>query len=343
MLFLIGSAKRFAQVKLGRNNMATRSGEFDLIARHFAPIAQKSKAALSLLDDAALLSPPEGHEIVITVDALVSNVHFRSQDDPGDIARKVMRVNLSDLAAMGAHPLGVLLTSGYNRDLSEDWIATFADGLGQDCEAFDAPLLGGDTVGTPGPTFFSLTAIGAVPAGRAMRRDAAKPGDVIAVTGTLGDGALGLKVLQDSLGGLTEEDSAYLSSRYWLPQPRLKTGIKCAAGTGRYAAMDISDGLAGDCRKICSASGVGMIFDQERIPLSQAAMNAVQGDPALWASVLGGGDDYELLICADHADIKALGDDVTIIGEVTDQVEQVDLIGADKKIAELAKGGFDHF
>jgi len=331
------------RVKPVRIDMVARSGEFDLIARHFAPIAQKSKAALSLLDDAALLSPPDGHEIVVTVDALVADVHFRSQDDPADIARKVMRVNLSDLAAMGAYPLGVLLTAGYNRDLSEDWIASFANGLGQDCATYDTPLLGGDTVGTPGPTFFSLTAFGAVPIGRAMRRDAAKPGDLIAVTGTLGDGALGLKVLQGNLIGLDAADSAYLSSRYLLPQPRLTIGRKCADAYGRYAAMDISDGLAGDCRKICLASGVGMVFDKDLIPLSKAAMNAVNTDPALWASVLGGGDDYELLICADQADIKTLGNDVTVIGKVTDQPGQVDLIGADKKIVELADDGFDHF
>jgi len=343
MLFLTGSAKRFVQVKPGSNNMAGRSGEFDLIARHFAPIAQKSKAALSLMDDAAVLSVPDGQELVITVDALVADVHFRSQDDPADIARKVMRVNLSDIAAMGASPLGVVLTAGYHRDLSEDWIAEFANGLGQDCDAFNAPLLGGDTVGTPGPTFFSLTAFGAVPIGRALRRDAAKPGDLIAVTGTLGDGALGLKVLQGDLSSLDHEDAAFLTSRYWIPQPRLEIGRKCVAANRRYAAMDISDGLAGDCRKICAASNVGMTFDQERIPLSKAARNAVQNDPALWNAVFCGGDDYELLICADPNEIKRLGDDVAIIGEVTNRSGQVDLIGMDKKMAELAKGGFDHF
>ncbi len=323
--------------------MTARSGEFDLIARHFAPIAQKSKAALSLLDDAALLTPPAGHEIVITVDALVADVHFRNQDDPTDIARKVLRVNLSDLAAMGARPLGVVLTAGYNRNLSEDWIAAFARGLGQDCDAFNAPLLGGDTVATPGPTFFSLTAFGAVPTGRAMRRDAAKSGDVIAVTGTLGDAALGLKVLQGGLTDLNEADKAFLSSRYLVPQPRMDVGMKCAAGNARYAAMDVSDGLTGDCRKICTASDVGMVFDRESIPLSDATANAVRDNPVLWESVLGGGDDYELLICAKRADIDALGRDVTIIGEVTDQSGQVYLRDADNKMAELAKGGFDHF
>ncbi|WP_417806102.1 thiamine-phosphate kinase [Thalassospira lucentensis] len=323
--------------------MAARSGEFDLIARHFAPIAQRDPAALSLQDDAAIFSPPEGCEVVVTTDALVADVHFRSEDAPELIAKKVLGVNLSDLAAMGATPGGVVLTAGYGPDISEDWIKRFADGFGEDCQTYLVSLMGGDTVGTPGPTFFSLTAFGYVPAGRALRRDAAKSGDVLAVTGTLGDGALGLAVLQGKITDLDPHASDYLKDHYWVPRPRLDIGQALVATNMRFAAMDISDGLAGDCRKICTASGVGMQIDQSAIPLSPAAAQLVAQDEAHWQTILAGGDDYELLITGAPDDIAALGDQVTVIGQITDTAGQVDLIGPDGKMAELAPGGFDHF
>ncbi|NIY74286.1 thiamine-phosphate kinase [Thalassospira sp. HF15] len=323
--------------------MAARSGEFELIARHFAPIAQSDPAALSLMDDAAVFSPPAGHEVVVTTDALVADVHFRSIDDPELIAKKVLRVNLSDLAAMGAKPGGVVLSAGYNRDLSDEWVEQFAKGFGQDCKSFGVSLWGGDTVATPGPTFFSLTAFGYVPTGRALKRDQAMPGDVLAVTGTLGDAALGLAILNGEFPDLDEGLASYLKDRYWLPQPRLDESAACAASNIRLAAMDISDGLAGDCRKICAASNVGLVINRDAVPLSVAAKAVVDGDESQWERVFAGGDDYELLIAGSPDDISALGDMVTVIGAVTDEVGTVSLVGADGKMAELAEGGFDHF
>lgn len=323
--------------------MAARSGEFELIARHFAPIAGRDPAALSLQDDAAVFSPPADHEVVVTTDALVADVHFRSIDAPELIAKKVLRVNLSDLAAMGARAGGVVLTTGYNRDLPEDWIERFARSFGEDCLLYDVSLLGGDTVSTPGPSFFSVTAFGYVPTGRALRRDSARPGDVLAVTGTLGDSALGLKALNDGLSGLEDSDADFLRDRYWLPQPRMTLADACVELNTRIAAMDISDGLAGDCRKICAASGVGMAINRNAIPLSSAAKTVLDHDPGQWERILAGGDDYELLIAGQAQDIVRLGDQVTVIGTVTDQVGTVSLIGPDGKMAELAEGGFDHF
>lgn len=343
MLCLTVLARTCVLVKPGRIDMAARSGEFDLIARHFAPIAQRDPAALSLLDDAAVFSPPAGHEVVVTTDALVADVHFRTIDTPETIAQKVLRMNLSDLAAMGARPGGVVLTTGYNRDLSEDWISRFAKSFGQDCAFFDVSLLGGDTVGTPGPTFFSLTAFGYVPAGRALRRDQARPGDVIAVSGTLGDAALGLSVLSGDLTGVAPAMEDFLKDRYWVPRPRLDVAKACLGLETRIAAMDLSDGLAGDCRKICGPSKVGMVFELKDIPLSDAARAVVASDPSRWNQILGGGDDYELLITGAANDIAALGDQVTVIGSVTDQVGEVLVLGLDGKMAELAPGGFDHF
>lgn len=329
--------------------MAARSGEFELIARYFAPIADNSAASLALRDDAAVFPSPVDRDIVVTTDALVADVHFRSTDSPDLVASKVLRVNLSDLAAMGATPYGLTLACGYNRDLEESWIEAFAKGLSEDCRAFDIAMLGGDTVATPGPSFFSLTALGTVPSGRALRRDQAKPGDLIAMTGTLGDAALGLAVLQEGLDALAKPHADYLSDRYWLPQPRLDVGVATLSLGVRIAAMDISDGLCGDCRKIADASNVGMIFDQSAIPLSDAAKAALAIDPALWTRVLAGGDDYELLICGSAEDISRLSAQnqtdvpITVIGEVTDQPGSIMMRNLDGKMAELAKGGFDHF
>ncbi|MCC9622907.1 thiamine-phosphate kinase [Thalassospira sp. MA62] len=323
--------------------MVARSGEFELIARHFAPIAGRAAESLALRDDAAVFAPPLGHEMVVTTDALVADVHFRAIDPPEYIAQKVIRVNLSDLAAMGATPTGVVLTTGFGPDITDDWIASFAKGLGRDCDNFEVALLGGDTVGTPGPTFFNLTAFGAVPSGRALRRDRAEAGDVVAVTGSLGDAALGLAVLGGKVENLSPQMSAYLQDRYWLPQPRVNVGQACVEHGGRFAVMDISDGLAGDIRKMCAASNVGMTIKRDAIPVSDTARQVVLADDTHWSTILGGGDDYELLITGGITDIEALGKAVTIIGEVTDRPGQVDILGPDGKMAELAPGGFDHF
>ncbi|OSQ37857.1 thiamine-phosphate kinase [Thalassospira mesophila] len=323
--------------------MVARSGEFELIARYFAPISRRSAASLALSDDAAIFSQRQNHETVVTCDALVADVHFRAEDSPEMIARKVLRVNLSDIAAMGAKPVGVVLAAGYNRDLPEDWIVAFAKAFGEDCADFDVGLFGGDTVSTPGPSFFSLTAFGEIPCGRALRRNAARPGDVVAVTGTLGDATLGLAVLQGRLDLHDAQHHDYLCNRYWLPQPRLDTGMTAASLARRVAAMDISDGLAGDIRKIATASNVGFVLQQNLIPLSDSAQAAINLDPVHWQSILAGGDDYELLLCGHAADIARLGPDVTVIGTVTDKPSEVLIVDHNGKMAELTKGGFDHF
>ncbi|RCK52624.1 thiamine-monophosphate kinase [Thalassospira profundimaris] len=320
-----------------------RSGEFELIARCFTPIARDSAASLGLSDDAAIFSQSPGKSSVVTCDALVADVHFRAVDTPETIARKVLRVNLSDIAAMGAQPTGVVLACGYNRDLPEDWIVAFARAFGDDCAHWGVELYGGDTVSTNGPSFFSLTAIGEVVAKHALRRDAAKPGDVVAVTGTLGDAALGLAILQNRLALAQQHLSAFLTDRYLLPQPRLQTGMQASALGRRIAAMDISDGLAGDIRKIAEASNVGVILDQAAIPLSAAARAAVNQDETCWQQIMTGGDDYELLLCGPVDDIARLGNDVTVIGTVTDTPGEILMTSLDGKMAELAKGGFDHF
>ena len=258
-------------------------GEFALIARHFRPLA--GPAALGLADDAALLVPPPGRELVLTVDAVVAGVHFLPDDPPDLVARKLLRVNLSDLAAKGAVPLGYLLTLAAPRATPEAWFAGFAAGLAQDQAAFGLALLGGDTTATPGPVSLSLTALGHVAPGGMIRRAGAQAGDAVFVTGTIGDGALGLLAAQGRLA----DPSGYLRDRYRLPRPRLgllRPGLVSAG-------MDVSDGLVQDLGHLCRAAGLAATIEAGLVPLSPAARAAGRD---LLATCLTGGDDYELLL-----------------------------------------------
>jgi thiamine-monophosphate kinase len=270
-----------------------RPSEDGLIARFFAPIA--GEGALGLKDDAARLTPKPGHDLVLTVDALVERVHFLPEDAPGSIARKALGVNVSDLAAKGADPAGFLLSLALPDDWTESWLAEFAEGLGKASRDFSCPLLGGDTVKARGPLTLSVTAVGQVPAGRMVLRTTAKAGDVICVTGTIGDAALGLRLRSAPAWaeGLPPEEQAHLADRYLHPRPRHR--LAAALRSHASAAMDVSDGLAGDLAKMMRASGVGALIEADRVPLSGAAAKAVQASPDLLDLALTGGDDYEIL------------------------------------------------
>ena len=273
------------------------SNEFDLIAKYFAPLA--GPAGLGLKDDAALLHVPAGHDLVTTVDAIVEGVHFLPDDPPGTIAWKALGVNVSDLAAKGADPLGFLLTFALPSDSEEAFVAEFADGLGRAAGLWHCPLIGGDTVKMPGPFTASITAFGAIPRGAMVTRKGAQPGDILAVTGTIGDAALGLPIgLRQALPWialLSASDRAYLVDRYRRPRPRM--ALAPALRDYAHAAMDISDGLLGDCMKLLAASGVAATIEAARVPLSEAARHALSADPTCLERVLTGGDDYEIL-CA---------------------------------------------
>ncbi|MBI1201761.1 MAG: thiamine-phosphate kinase [Rhodopseudomonas sp.] len=274
----------------------TTSAEDKLIARYFGPVASHP-GALGLSDDAALIKPPAGCELVLTVDALVGGVHFFNDDPAEMIAAKALRVNLSDLAAKGATPLGFLLSLALPKDQSDAWLEAFAKGLREDAAHYKCPLLGGDTVTTPGPVTISVTMFGSVPDGMMARRSGAQAGDKVFVTGTIGDGALGLKVRQ--AGGapapwsLTEEEHEFLRLRYLLPQPR--NALAEAVRHYASAAMDVSDGLAGDLAKLARVSGVAAMIDATRVPLSEPARAAMAADPSAFETALTGGDDYEIL------------------------------------------------
>jgi thiamine-monophosphate kinase len=311
--------------------------EFALITKYFRPLA--GPGSLDLRDDAALLTPPPGRDLVLTADAMVGGVHFLPDDPPDLIGRKLLRVNLSDLAAKGATPLGYLLTVSTPRDTPETWFAGFTAGLARDQAEFNVTLLGGDTTSTPGPISLSLTMIGHVAPGMAVHRFGASDGDGIWVTGTIGDGALGLAVAK---GPLTDP-TGFLLSRYRLPQPRVGLAIGGVASAG----MDVSDGLVQDLGHICRASSLAATIEAAQVPLSDPARAA---GPAWLETCLTGGDDYELLLAVPPAREVALraaaaarGMAVTRIGAFHSGPPHVTVRAANGEPLALTKGGWSHF
>jgi thiamine-monophosphate kinase len=289
-----------------------RPSEDSLIARFFAPIA--GEGALGLKDDAARLSPKPGHDLVLTVDALVERVHFLPEDAPGSIARKALGVNVSDLAAKGADPAGFLLSLALPDEWTERWLAEFADGLGEASREFSCPLLGGDTVKARGPLTLSVTAVGQVPAGRMVLRTTAAAGDVVCVTGTIGDAALGLKLRSAPAwaDGLSPQEQGHLADRYLHPRPR----HRLAAALRRHAnaAVDVSDGLAGDLAKMMRASGVGAVVETDQVPFSGATAKAVGSSPDLLDLALTGGDDYEILCTVPEKNLDSFRKEADRVG-----------------------------
>jgi thiamine-monophosphate kinase len=272
------------------------SGEDSLIARYFKPLAT-DPGAFGLGDDAAILQA-QGNEIVVTTDAVIEGVHFLPDDPADSVARKALRVNLSDLAAKGATPAGFVLTLAL-RSADDAWLTEFARGLGEDARQFGCPLLGGDTVSTPGPLMMSITAFGRLPPGKMVHRSGARPGDRVVVTGTIGDAALGLDILRGgAVAGALADDAAareMLVSRYRVPQPR--NVVAQAVRDHASAAMDVSDGLAGDLAKLCAASRVSAVIDVPSIPLSAPAASLLARGSVSIEQIVSGGDDYEIL-CA---------------------------------------------
>jgi len=279
-----------------KREKTTESGEDRLIARYFKPLA-RHPGAFGLIDDAAVLAPPPGHELVLKTDAIVGGVHFFA-DDPADaVARKALRVNLSDLASKGALPAGFLLTLALPKGVGDSWLKPFARGLGADAKRYHCPLLGGDTVRTPGPVTISIAAFGTVAIGAMVRRAGARLGDHVIVTGTIGDATLGLKLRQDRGAArrwkLDASMRKHLAARYLVPEPR--NALAEALRLNASAAMDVSDGLAGDLGKLCRASGVGAEIEVARVPLSKAARTALAAEPKTIATILTGGDDFEVV------------------------------------------------
>jgi thiamine-monophosphate kinase len=328
---------------------ARPSGEETLIVRYFKPLAT-DPGAFGLVDDAAILKV-RGEDIVVTTDAIVEGVHFLPDDPPDTIARKALRVNLSDLAAKGATPAGFVLTLAL-RSADDVWLTAFARGLGSDAGLFGCPLLGGDTVSTPGPLTVSITAFGRVPEGGMVHRSGAKPGDRVVVTGTIGDAALGLDVLKGGPVATALADDAAaqaaLVGRYRVPQPR--NALAKAVRDHASAAMDVSDGLAGDLAKLCAASAVSAAIDAESVPLSASTRKLLANGAVSIETIVSGGDDYEILCTisddcyeAFAQEAKQAGVTVTSIGSVIAGTENPRFLDAQGRELTLARLSYSHF
>ncbi|MDJ0895707.1 MAG: thiamine-phosphate kinase [Alphaproteobacteria bacterium] len=331
----------------GSQKRAARAREFDLIERHFAPLSRAQPGAFDLLDDAAVLQVPPGADLVVTNDTVVAGVHFIG-DEPADlVARKLLGMNLSDLAAMGSRPIAYSLSFAIPSDTPEPWIASFAAGLAHVQSECGVTLIGGDSVSTPGPATLGITAYGTVPTGRALLRSGAEAGEHVFVSGTLGDGALGLMAARGALPGLTDAARAFLIDRYRVPRPRLELGLKLIGIAS--AAVDVSDGLVADLGHIALASGVSVTVESPSVPLSEAAREALSINPELIEQVLTGGDDYELAFTApvDAAPAltelsAALGLPISRIGRVGEGAG-VKVLDASGEEIRFTSTGFGHF
>ncbi len=326
--------------------------EFMLIARYFAPLSRGFPGAYGLQDDAAVIRPSPGCELVVKTDAIVAGIDFPVDEPADSVARKALRVNLSDLAAKGAVPRAYLLDLVLPEGVAETWIAAFAAGLAQDQAEHAIHLVGGDMSATPGPITIAVTALGETPIGRIIRRGGAHAGDDIFVTGTIGDAALGLAVLRGELPQINAESAAFLIDRYRLPQPRLALGPKLIGLAS--AGIDVSDGLVADLRHVCEVSGLSAIIETPRVPVSYAAKAVLSKYPQLLPTLLTGGDDYEIVFSASRASAAAItelaqtsGVPVAVIGRMIKRPAgsgcEVSVIGADGEQIALRTEGWTHF
>ncbi|MEP3049465.1 MAG: thiamine-phosphate kinase [Roseibium sp.] len=329
----------------------TRPSEFELIKRYFAPLAS-DPGSVGLTDDAAVISPREGYDLVLTKDVLAADIHFFANDAPEAIAAKALRVNLSDLAAKGAAPRGYLLGLALPSDWTAQWLERFCNALAADQTAYDVKLLGGDTIRSGNGLQVSITAIGEVPTGRTVRRSGSKAGDIVFVTGTIGDASAGLKARLDAgfsaRHNLTSEQEAYILDRYLLPRPR--TRLASALQTYASASMDVSDGLTSDCEHMARASNMDFTLELGQIPLSPALQQLKSACQQDFMHCINGGDDYEILatVPAETADefsnaAAALKCPVTRIGHVDSGAGDARLSNFGTTVELSPGGGFKHF
>ncbi len=322
-----------------------RPGEFELIARYFRPLA-RTRGAIGLADDAALFRPRAGNDLVITADTIAEGVHF-FHDDPADsVARKALRVNLSDLAAKGAVPSAYLLSLSLPGNWTEAWVGAFARGLKADQSRYDISLIGGDTIKAAGRVTVAVTALGHVPRGRMVLRSGARPGDAVFVTGTIGDAALGLRLRQAKI--TAPDGGKGLLRRFLHPEPRL--GLAPVLRRHASSAIDVSDGLVVDLNHICEVSAVGAEIGSHLIPLSAAARRLIAMEPSAFSAVLNGGDDYEILATVAAAaaggfarDARDAGIAVTRIGRIMAGKGPPVVKDATGRTIRVSRHGHTHF
>ncbi len=327
--------------------MAERPGEFALIEQFLKPLAKTCPGALSLADDAAVLQTSPDQDLVVTKDALVAGVHFLEREDPGVVAARALRVNLSDLAAMGASPKAYFMALALPQAIDADWLAAFTAQLASDQDTYDIALAGGDTVATPGPLIVSITAVGTVPTGQALTRKGANVGDRLFVSGMIGDAGYGLAILKGEVPDATEAQARAAIARHRYPEPRLALGEGLRGVAS--AAVDISDGLIADLHHICASSGVGAEIRTATIPTSAALLAQIDVDPAWRMTALSAGDDYELLFAVPPgrtteatAAASIAGVEVTEIGMITESKDIV-VLSPENEPLPIGKGGYVHF
>ncbi len=327
------------------------TAEDKLIARFFRPLATHP-GALSLTDDAAVFAPPEGHEIILTTDAVVAGVHVMPDEDADAIACKTLRVNLSDLAAKGASPAAFMMSLALPNDTTDEWLAAFCSGLKADAETYRCPLIGGDTDRVDGPLTVTIFALGTLPRGTMVKRSGARPGDHIVVSGTVGDAALGLQLRRDpafaARWNLSQSDCAHLLERYRLPQPRV--ALADALRAHASAAIDVSDGFVGDLSKLLRVAGVTGEVGLDSVPLSAGAKTALAADRSLLDTIYGGGDDYEIICTvadekleAFHTTADKAGMAVSVIGRVCEGEGAPRALDAAGRPLTFTRRSYSHF
>lgn len=327
--------------------------ENEFIETYLKPLCTTPEA-FNLSDDAACLTPCGGFDIILSKDLLIEDHHFLKSDSPEDIAHKALAVNLSDIAAKGAQPIGFLLGLAFPNAPDPNWASAFTSELKQMIETYDCPLLGGDTTGTKGPLAISVTILGQIETGKMIRRNTAKPGDIIYVSGALGDAALGFELHKENDASslttwdLTEDQKSSLITRYLRPTPR--TNLAGALKQYATAAMDISDGLHSDLQKLCDASGLTAEIELSTIPFSNATIAVIEQAANNRDHALTWGDDYEILatIAPENAGefeqlAKNLGTKVTRIGETKQPAGPVIYKEADGKPHNIKSAAFRHF
>jgi thiamine-monophosphate kinase len=325
-----------------------RRGEFALIAHFFAPLARAEPGAFGLRDDAAALKPRAGRDIVVTTDAVVAGVHFLVDDPPDTIAQKALRVNLSDLAAKGAEPRAYLLTAALPPEIDNAWLKSFVSGLKRDQHRFGITLVGGDTVAIPGPLTFNIAALGDVPHGKMLRRGGAQVGDDVWVSGTIGDAALGLKLLKGEDLGFSEKQRRALIKRYRMPEPRVELGPELVGLA--HACLDVSDGLIADLGHIAEVSRLGIEVQAGQVPLSPGAAAGIAAGRVSLSELLTAGDDYELAFTAPQSErgrltILAMRSKVALtrVGRTLKGKPAVSVVAADGRPVSIARAGYTHF
>lgn len=330
---------------------ARDEGEFEIIARIFAPLARET-GALDLKDDAAVLMVSEGHELVVTCDTLVEGVHFLKDDPPRSIGHKALAVNLSDLTAKGARGYVYTLSLALPKGTGTFWIEEFAAGLSDVQAETDISLIGGDTTATPGPPTITITALGLVSHQHAVMRLGAKPGDRLYVSGTIGDAYLGLRLLGEpnlaETWGLTDEDVAFLVDRY--RRPAVNNRLAILIRNFAQASIDVSDGLVGDIEKLCRVSHVGASIETARVPFSDAGMKVLAREPSLLPILITAGDDYGVVAAVSEksgpgfeSEAEAAGAVFSMLGTVAEASEGVRAVDAKGQAIALKRKGFSHF